>query len=343
MNTKIKLLAVLLGVQILLALGLGLSDWRSTTPTQARLVQGVLRDTIDTITLEGPDKEKIVLARKNGAWVLAQRGDFPADTHRVNAMLDRLLGLQTGTPVATTREARARFKVAETSFEKRISLASEGKPRVVVYLGTSPGLRQVHARVDDEDAIYAVHMASYDVPLRPSQWEDKTVLQFPEKEIAGVRLGEVHVRKESKTMSGQSAAVNATNASTVTVWHLEGDEDGQEVNATSVDKLITWLASIRFDEVFDTSSGQEDALEKPVVQFEIEGAHGQNRMYRLFHLPEQKTYVMTHSDRPEYFRLSTNTAEQLMEACEQETWVVDPAKPSHKTVPAGASPREKTT
>jgi hypothetical protein len=349
MNTKIKLLAALLCVQILLALGLGFSHRQSNIPTPQSLVQGIVRDTIDTITLEGPDREgpdreKIVLARKNGAWVLGQGHDFPADTRGVNTLLDRLLALQTGTPVATTPEARERFKVDETSFERRITLETRDADPVVVYLGTSPGLRQVHARVDNDDAIYVVKMASYDVPLDSSSWEDKTLLQFPREKITGVRLGDVYVKKQPDTTSGEPSGLNATNASQETRWHLAEDRDGQEVNGTCVDQLITWLDSVRFDEVWDPSAREKNALQQPVVQFEIQGEQGEHREYRLFHLPQQKTYVMTSSSRPEYFRLATHTAEEIMKTCKPETWIVDTASsPASADSPPQKQAEEKST
>ena len=68
----------------------------------------------------------MVLAKADGQWRIADAGDFPADAKRVEQLLERLGGLRTGTPVATSASARARFKVAEREFERRWQVGGLG-------------------------------------------------------------------------------------------------------------------------------------------------------------------------------------------------------------------------
>ena len=63
--------------------------------------------------------------------------------------------------------------------------ASFGEVVADVYLGTSPGYQQVHARRADDEAVYSVGIANYQVPPEADDWLDKTLLQ-PRGDIASV-------------------------------------------------------------------------------------------------------------------------------------------------------------
>ncbi|HNQ76790.1 MAG TPA: hypothetical protein PKM39_09165, partial [Pseudothauera hydrothermalis] len=88
MKKTIQWLAVLLGVQLLLALGVGFSDSALSGSQQGG---GALlsfdKTAIDRITLEGPEHDKLVLVNKDGRWRLPEAGDFPADGVRVTELL----------------------------------------------------------------------------------------------------------------------------------------------------------------------------------------------------------------------------------------------------------------
>ncbi|MEW8438320.1 MAG: DUF4340 domain-containing protein, partial [Candidatus Thiodiazotropha taylori] len=83
--------------------------------------------------------------KKAGAWVLPDMADFPVNSDKVQQFFDRLEALRSDTPVATSDGARERFKVSDEQFERRITLTQSDETLARLYLGSSPGMRLIHA------------------------------------------------------------------------------------------------------------------------------------------------------------------------------------------------------
>ena len=58
-----------------------------------------------------------------------------------------------------------------------------------LYFGTSPGLRQVHARSKTDKAVYTTNFATYEAPVKAADWEDKHVLELPRDKISAITNG----------------------------------------------------------------------------------------------------------------------------------------------------------
>jgi len=118
-------LIVVLVLQLALALVLfmrrdPLAGTRSDTPlVRAESVKGA-----DQIVIESKSAEstRIVLKKKEGTWVLPDAYDAPAASARVSSLLDRLVALKRGLPIATSESALRRFKVVDGDFERRLVL-----------------------------------------------------------------------------------------------------------------------------------------------------------------------------------------------------------------------------
>lgn len=57
-----------------------------------------------------------------------------------------------------------------------------------LYLGTSSGVREVHLRTSEDDAVDAAELGVHEAPPKAADWEDKTVLQIPQAEIEKIIL-----------------------------------------------------------------------------------------------------------------------------------------------------------
>src|SRR5690606_15912738 len=101
---------------------------------------------VDGLELAGPDGESLQLSKAQQGWQLPALDGFPADSQRVERMLERLQDLQSGLPVASSGEAQMRFKVADENFERKVQLKSGDKTVATLFLGSSPGMRRIHAR-----------------------------------------------------------------------------------------------------------------------------------------------------------------------------------------------------
>lgn len=302
MEKTIKLLAVLLGVQLVLALGLGLSGQGAAARDGTQTLVDAAADTIDRLVLEEPGKPKVVLAKQGGAWRLPEAGDFPVDAKRVAQLLDKIVALKPGAPVAASAGARERFKVSEETFERRITLGAGDETLATLYLGSSPAMRRIHARIGKDDAIYAVELAAHEVPVRTADWQDKTLLRIPAGEIDAIEVAGLHLRRAAEGGA----------------WLADGLPDGQRPKTEAVERLTTLIAELSVGEVLGREVGPEHGMDKPVLDLTVTRRGGEAVGYRLGKTRDKEEYTLKASSRPEYFRLPAYTASALIEAGKRE-------------------------
>ena len=323
MSKTIRWLVVLLAGQLLMAVGLNLPTlWPWAQPGAAPLV-AVPQNQIDRIVLEGPDQTKVVLAKEKDAWLLPELGRFPADSNRVNTVLARVTNSKIGAPIATTAGAKARFKVSDETFERRITLAQSDKTLATLYLGSSPGPRRSYVRADGQDAIFALELAAYEVPVQLSDWEDKTILRFPQNDITTLEVAGLRLQQSTQPAlsSPEKQADNQPHpAISPLVWEAKEPETGRrlELKPDAADKLARLLANLRFDKVLGRDANREYGLEKPSLTITLTRKTGDTVTYRLGESPGKEDYTLKVSNRPEYFRLPHYQATALLEAADRK-------------------------
>lgn len=299
-----NILAVLLAFQLLLALGLaGSSD---SSPETTMPLVSFDRDAIDTVVLEGPEK-KVTLARRDGTWVLPEQNDFPVPDDQVRKLLDRLTELQTRLPVATSAGARKRFRVDDDDFERRITLSGGDTTLARLYLGKSPGMNMIYAREESQNDVHVVKMAAYDVPVEAGDWQDKSLLTLPEKNIRELDLAGLQIARTGTATGTQDQMAPA--------WEATGLQPGEQLDSDAVNKLAGLLAGLRFDTVLGTEEKEDYGLASPLLELILRTSDsGDAIRYRLGKHSDREVYTLKLSNRPEYFRLPSHTASSLVEA-----------------------------
>jgi hypothetical protein len=132
---------------------------------------------IDELHISDEFDNEAILIRAGQQWLLPDRENLPADARKIDALLQDLTNQSAIWPVARSSTARQRFEVADYYYQKRLKLFSAGDSLGVLYLGTSPGFRKVHARNADHDAIFSIHLNVFDVPANSAAWLDPKLLQ----------------------------------------------------------------------------------------------------------------------------------------------------------------------
>ncbi len=171
------------------------------------------RDEIARIGITGVDGDSVMLVRRDGQWML-EANALPAATPPVGRLFDAL-SRPAGFPVARSENARKRFEVAADHFQRRITLAdhvagtdSPENPitkTATVYLGTSPGMRRVHARRGDSDVIQSIALSTFDVPATVDGWLDPNLLSMDAIERVTVAGGEWKKEDNTWTATGDGA------------------------------------------------------------------------------------------------------------------------------------------
>lgn len=265
----------------------------------------------DRIVLSSGEDAPIELVFDEEDWFLAD--GLRADTSRLDTLLEVIGSDRWSWPVASTSSAAERFEVTEDAFQRRVALYSQGDELATLYLGTSPSFRRIHAREADSDKIYAIELATYDLPMARDDWLDKSILQ-PTGSI------------DSMTRIGEWSAA------------LEGEGNWQfvdpEVNANASE--LSSMAT-RFETLRVMGLGEQAPEAGPDLQFEVAAA-GETIGYAFYRPPEEegdeesdesteaetpefdtelRDTLVKSSLRDEFFRVSSFTVDQLAKPLEE--------------------------
>lgn len=291
MSGRVTLLSVLLALQLVIIAVVLLAE-TGFGDEQAGPFLSFEQSSVDEIRItgDGEDAETLVLSRGEHGWQLPD--GMPADANKVSEVLGRLSELQAPWPVATSGNAAERFEVTDDTFQRHVVLLADGDAVTDLYLGTSPGYQQVHARRAGDDAVYSVGLSNYQLPNKADDWLDKTLLQ-PKGEVSAVaRQGD---------------------------WQLERDEEGWLIDESAADRnaaddLVRRVKELRILGVAEAPPADAE----PTEVLEITDEQG---VYVLsIYGDEEGNQYRVRSDRRDgTFELASYIAEQLL--VEEQTLV----------------------
>jgi hypothetical protein len=151
----------------------------------------------------------------------------------------------------------------------------------------------VFARVADEDAVYDLRLALFDLSANNDDWLDRGRLQFDGKTIQRI------AGADWTLLRGEDG------------WQLEGSE--QSPDAAAVDDLLSSLTSLGYSGVLGTDAKPEYGLDTPAAIFTIGLADGTDRRYRIGALADSDDYVLKMDDDPYFYRLAAFELGGLLE------------------------------
>jgi hypothetical protein len=285
-------LAALLVVQLLAA---GLLGWSERGTLAPAAVDTALLPfdpkSITTLRIEGSG-ESVTLARGDRGWLVQDLNDFPAEGSKVDALLQKLADMKRPLPVATSREALKRHKVADDAFERRVTLEGGDKPVATLLLGDSPGFKRQFARPAGEAAVYDLDLALFEVSNRRDDWLARDSLRVDQEQIVGIAAPDWRL-------------VKADDA-----WTLEGSE--AKPDPAAVINLLGRIGSLGYRGVLGTEDKPEYDQATPVVDLSLTLKDGGTREYRISKARDSQDYVLKSGDRPWYFKLSEFDLEGIL-------------------------------
>lgn len=293
MKKWITILCGLLVVQIAVAVGLHVNraDYGAFEPEEKLLSFDT--EAVDHIRIDSDADKHVVLNKQDSQWQLPELNDFPADQGNVTRLLDRLANLEKGWPVATTKGAAKRFKVAEASFERKLTLAQGENTQATLYVGTSPGFRKVHVRLPDEDDIHAAAFNAYGVGAKHEDWIDKAILTHPAQTIRRVEL-------PGFTLQQQDGKLDVTGLS-----------EDEETIQDEAKRLLDRIAGLHIRNVLVLDATSDDRQNASAFRYTLELASGEKRSYDYFKPKDAEHYVLEVSHRDESFQVDTWVVNQM--------------------------------
>src|SRR6266581_832986 len=211
----------------------------STKPDDLRDRHLVRFDTnvLDRITIDAPDKGKIVLARKGEEWTIANRKNAPANSDEIRRFIDTVQNERVTKFVEDVASNFPKYGLDKPQLQLTFSsFASENTaetkagelPFASIAFGKVEG-DNVYARVGDEPFVVAVRRGLLDqISTDPLQWQELSIFKFKPEQIH--RLSVMTDKELSLERTGNNQ------------WRwLKGSGD---INQTNVQSLLNTLSSL---------------------------------------------------------------------------------------------------
>ncbi len=299
MKKWIFILSGLLAAQLLFAVIVNLTGEEYGTFQATEKLLSFNKQAVSVLQIkDGTDS--VELQKQDGKWLLPDSGNFPASQRMVEQLLDKLAALEKGWPLARTRGAAQRFAVDEEQFERELILLSDDNARTTLYVGSSPGFRQVYVRPGDEDDIFVADFNTWDVNAKNEDWIDTEILTLDESSVQRVELSGI-------TLQRQDGRLRVTNLA-----------EKEQTNMDETSALLGELAGLRIQSLLGTEAEPEYGQDAPVLEVRMTTEAGEVLDYR-FSKPENTSYyVLKRSDLDYYFKVADYLVDPVRETTRQK-------------------------
>jgi hypothetical protein len=295
MKKWISILSGLLFAQLVLVMAVHLSAQDYGAFEGKEKLLGLDDRTIDHLLIEG-DNSSVSLKKTAGSWVLSDEGNFPASQKSVNDLLDKLAGLERGWPVATSNSASRRFKVAQDQYHRKLTLYSADEVVARLFVGSSPGVRKVHLRANDDEAIYVAEFKSWETGAQVDDWLDKAVLQLEEADIGQLDIAEeISLKSEDGKLQ------------------LTGLTEQESTNESEAFALVRKLAGLAVQSLKSEEESAPFKQQQPDFKVSVTLTNGERLNYQFFKASDSQ-YVLKRSDLDRYFEVASYLVKPIIEA-----------------------------
>jgi len=313
MRRSVALLTALLAVQLGIAALLAMRhNPLASIPPQSPLI-GPAAQKADHLIVEGSpsgaNHERVEIARRNGQWVLPGYFNAPADKFKVEDLLSELAALQRGLPIATSRSALERFKIAEDDFERRLILAQGDRTLSTVYLGSSAGARRTDARTAADRAVYSVELATYELPTQPSAWFANDLLESQPAQLSGV---DIQTPQSALHLARQTAGKSAS-------WSATDLPAGAHLDPAKAESLTQDIGELRLQGVMGTNAQPDWQQTHPLLKLTLHSMQRPSQSWVISQPEGANYYVLKSSSQPWYFSVDASTGKQLLDAAAPAT------------------------
>ncbi len=295
MNKTIKILAGLLLVQLIVIIGLNMANNNSANANAAKILLTDIEN-VDQLIFLDKQGEQSRLIKQDGAWTMPDYGNMPAMNNKIEELLTQLREQKVSWPSATSSSAATRFEVAKDNAQKTVEFYSDGKKQQSLYLGTSPGYKKLHARVDDDNNIYVVDLAQYDLPAKPESWLDKTVLKV-EGAISAIKT--------------DAFSLSSASSEDEQVWSVEPMTEGKQLDQEAVKRWVKRFNDLVVNKLAAEEEVQDVVIQNPALTVNITSDSANSNL--AFYKHDDRFFVKRFGEEP-VFEIAKYQAETLVDA-----------------------------
>lgn len=264
-------------------------------------------ESVSSITFTDGNEQQLALKKENGSWQLAVKSALPADESRVKQLLEKLAGLKESLAVANSKEAARRFKVSKDLFERHVLVKQGNEIAADIYIGTSPGIRHVHARVAGQESIMSLPLSSFDLSPTVENWINKKMLHVKEEDLQRITLADYSLAKKDDK------------------WLLNEVSENQKVNSEEIKQLVDKLTGLNIQTVLDEEDITGAVVDEPRLRYTLMLKNNEKREY-TFTKPDEEYYVLRVSGLEPYFKIGKWIVDDIAAITKDKLMEPDPSK-----------------
>lgn len=277
MSRAQKILGLLLGLQLLLVAAV---FWPRTD--DAEHTAGLALLTLDATAIDrisiSDSEDSILLARTGALWQMPEYHNLPVDTEKLSRVLLQLPALPRGWPITSSSGALPRFALADDNYQRKVNYYRDANNQGGLYVGTAPGFRKVHTRIEGDNTVYAVAFNAYELPVLAEEWLRKDLLAV--EGVQAIHGLDFQISREGELWAGA---------------------EGQALDQVEVEKLLNALRGLRVIAATDIATAAifEEMNAPATLLLETASGSFELRLYEM-----EETYYIQRADIPVYFTLS---------------------------------------
>lgn len=246
----------------------------------------------DAISITQKDKPSLTLKKDKEQWLLPGYFNVPVSKEKFDDFSGKLLSLKTGWPVASTEEAAERFQVNKEKYERLIVFQKDGKAVKTLYLGTSPGFKKIHARVDGQNDILAIDFSAFEASVTPEDWMKQDLIKIDLNQLSQIKSKDFSLVKADKD------------------WVVEGLQANQTNNVAEIKALVDKLAALTYSGILGLEDKPEYHLKDAELSFILKTG-SEETQYQFGKQEGKDDAVLKLSSQPYYFKVSKGVVDAL--------------------------------
>lgn len=276
---------------------------------------------IVALSIEDGDGNRIALRQVDGAWVLPDADDFPAQESKIAPLLDKILGLTTGRLVTRTEASHKQLQVAAEYFARRIDFETADGPALslsngtkeTLYLGSSPSYGAAHFRVEGQNEVYLTNaISAWEASTAVASWIDTLYLSVPQADVTRVTLENEH---------GTFTFTKDDEDN----WRLADLAAGETLNQTQVTTLLRQVTSINMVAPLGKEEQAAYGMDEPRAVVTIETGEKTITLHVGAKDPADDSAVVISSGGPYYVRVAGFSVQGLVENTREDFLQAPPA------------------
>lgn len=246
-------------------------------------------DQVDELELSSPDKPKVRLVKKDGAWRVAEPVDAKADDNAVNTAITKLSELEVSSVAATLPKSHAKLEVDEKGSTHVIAKGA-GKVLLDAFIGAyKSGSSMV--RLNGQDAVAAVRGSiRFAFTKDTKEWRHRQINDTPAETVQQITFtnkdGRLQFKREADDKFVQVIA--------------KGDKKIEPLDANKVKGVVGTAANLSATDFAAPGETPEQlgfTADSGTVVLDVKNDKGESQItYRIGGQKDQSYYVRKDGD-----------------------------------------------